>query len=62
MKRIGDYKMTHIRVDEDVREKLNVLKIVMMKKNINDVIIHLMMIRQYDEVNTERIREKKGLI
>ena len=54
--------MTHIRVDEDVREKLNVLKIVMMKKNINDVIIHLMMIRQYDEVNTERIREKKGLI
>jgi len=54
--------MTHIRVTADVHEKLNVLKSVMLKRNVNDVIIQLMLIREYDEAFFERMREKKGMI
>ena len=54
--------MTHIRVSDDVREKLNLLKSVMLKQNVNDVIIQLMLIREYDEAFFDRMREKQGMI
>ena len=48
-----------LQVTEDVHQKLMVLKGVMLKKNVSEVIIQLMLIREYDEAFFERIREKQ---
>ena len=50
--------MAQIRVSEEVREKLNILRGVMHKRNINDVIISLMISCQYDTAFFERRREE----
>ena len=48
-----------LKVTADVHEKLMILKGVMLKKNVSEVIIQLMLIREYDEAFFERIREKQ---
>ena len=48
----------HIVVTDDVHEKLNILKGVLVKKNINEVILTLFECRQYNDAFFERIREK----
>ena len=48
-----------LKVTADVHQKLMVLKGVMLKKNVSEVIIQLMLIREYDEAFFERIREKQ---
>ena len=50
--------MTSVRVSTPTLEKLNVLKGVMLKRNLEDVIIQLMLIREYDEAFFERQRER----
>ena len=50
-----------LKVTDEVHEKLMILRGVMVKKNVSEVIIRLMMIREYDEAFFERVREK-GLI
>ena len=48
-----------LKVTADVHEKLMILKGVMLKKNVSEVIIQLMLIREYDQAFFERIREKQ---
>ena len=48
-----------LKVTADVHQKLMVLKGVMLKKNVSEVIIQLMLIREYDELFFERIRAKQ---
>jgi len=50
--------MTQIRVSNEVRDKLLFLRGVMHKKNVNDVIVSLMISRQYDNAFFERQREQ----
>ena len=50
-----------LKVTDEVHEKLMILRGVMVKKNVSDVIIRLMLIREYDEAFFERVREK-GLV
>ena len=53
--------MTQIRVTEEVREKLMILRGVMLKSSINDVIVSLMISREYNEAFFERLREQHSL-
>ena len=50
--------MTQIRVTDEVRDKLMHLRGVMHKRNVNDVIVSLMISRQYDDAFFERQREE----
>ena len=50
--------MPNLRVSTDTRDKLLILKGVMLKKNFDEVIIQLMLIREYDEAFFERQRER----
>ena len=50
-----------IQVTEDVHEKLNILKGVLLKKSINEVILTLLRSRDYNKAFFKRIQEK-GLI
>ena len=50
--------MTSVRVSTDTLEKLNILKGVMLKSNLEKVIIQLMLIREYDEAFFERQRQR----
>ena len=50
--------MKSLQVTDDVHMKLNVLKGVLFKKNLSEVIIQLMEIRQYNQAFFERIQEK----
>ena len=48
----------HIVVDDDVHMNLNTLKGILGFKNLNDVIISLMLSRKYSDAFFERIQEK----
>jgi len=50
--------MKSIQVTDDVHQKLQVLKGVLVKKNPSEVILLLMHVRQYDDAFFERIKEK----
>ena len=47
-----------IKVTDDVHEKLFILRGVLYKKSVSEVILQLMKIRDYDDAFFERIREK----
>ena len=50
---------THIRVTKSTREKLGILRDeVMIKENVNDVIVCLMQSRSYTDEFFKQIREK----
>ena len=51
--------MTHIRVSLDTRDKLNLLRDEVMKKeNVDEVILNLMQARSYNAEFFKQIREK----
>jgi len=52
--------MAKVRVTEEVREKLNLLRGVMLKKSVNEVIISLMISREYNDAFFERQRERQA--
>jgi hypothetical protein len=52
------YSMTSVRVSSETLEKLNILKGVLLKRNLEQVIIRLMLIREYDEAFFERQRQR----
>ena len=51
-----------LKVTDEVHEKLMILRGVLLKKNVSEVIIRLMLIREYDEAFFERQRERTELI
>ena len=51
--------MTQIRVTDEVRDKLMHLRGVMHKRNVNDVIVSLMISREYNDAFFERQRKRQ---